>query len=51
MRDAEEEVEESDSSMGSGKGESSRKNVQPWGWPSGRVVKFARSAAGGPVFR
>src|SRR3712207_2975170 len=21
------------------------------GWPSGRVVKFARSAAGGPVFR
>ena len=22
-----------------------------WGWPRGRVVKFARSAAGGPVFR
>ena len=21
------------------------------GWPRGRVVKFARSAAGGPVFR
>ena len=21
------------------------------GWPHGRVVKFARSAAGGPVFR
>ena len=21
-----------------------------WGWPRGRVVKFARSAAGGPVF-
>ena len=23
----------------------------PGGWPCGRVVKFARSAAGGPVFR
>src|SRR3712207_2960027 len=22
-----------------------------WGWPRGRVVKFARSTAGGPVFR
>ena len=22
-----------------------------WGWPRGRVVKFARSAAGGPVLR
>ena len=22
-----------------------------WGWPRGRVVKFTRSAAGGPVFR
>ena len=22
-----------------------------WGWPRGQVVKFARSAAGGPVFR
>ena len=22
-----------------------------WGWPRGRVVKFACSAAGGPVFR
>ena len=22
-----------------------------WGWPCGRVVKFTRSAAGGPVFR
>ena len=22
-----------------------------WGWPRGRVVGFARSAAGGPVFR
>ena len=26
------------------------KNGQ-WGWPRGRVVKFARSAVGGPVFR
>src|SRR3712207_406367 len=22
-----------------------------WGWPCGRMVKLARSAAGGPVFR
>ena len=31
-----------------------RRNVilrrSSWGWPRGRVVKFARSAAGGPVF-
>ena len=27
------------------------KNVPNWGWPHGRVVKFVRSAAGGPVFR
>ena len=26
-------------------------SVYSWGWPRGRVVKFARSAAGGPVFR
>ena len=25
-------------------------NAHPGGWPRGRVVKFARSAAGGPVF-
>ena len=27
------------------------KKRQNRGWPRGRVVKFARSAAGGPVFR
>src|SRR3712207_8074260 len=27
------------------------KSSQTRGWPRGRVVKFARSAAGGPVFR
>ena len=28
-----------------------QKSVAFWGWPRGRVVKFARSAAGGPVLR
>ena len=27
------------------------KERESGGWPRGRVVKFARSAAGGPVFR
>ena len=27
------------------------KVIYDGGWPRGRVVKFARSAAGGPVFR
>ena len=27
------------------------KNIRLWGWPRGRVVEFARSAAGSPVFR
>ena len=31
--------------------EGSLKNTMQWGWPRGRVVKFARSAAGGPVLR
>ena len=26
------------------------KRAVSWGWPHGQVVKFARSAAGGPVF-
>ncbi|GAA9503487.1 hypothetical protein BTM460_15420 [Helicobacter pylori] len=29
----------------------SLKKTKDRGWPRGRVVKFARSAAGGPVFR
>ena len=36
---------------GASLGRSDAQNIVNRGWPRGRVVKFARSAAGGPVFR